>query len=145
MSCPYTKELPDEVKELLAEGFDPTRGQEYVRALPLSRRDQRRLLVSNNWVVHLYAGAAAGDGDPFKLLNKSGKVLLEIDVCSSRLWDMNLVGGIYRCLHWAAAAKKVDELWEVRHVEPLAHSYTALGQDILNLLDPRSTLMDYHN
>ena len=110
MSCPYTKELPDEVKELLAEGFDPTRGQEYVKALPLSRRDRRRLLVSNNWVVHLYAGTAAGDGDPFKLLNKSGRVLLEIDVCSSRLWDMNLVGGIYRCLLWAAAAKKVDDV-----------------------------------
>ena len=110
MSCPYTRDLPDEVKELLAEGFDPTLGREYVKALALSRRDRRRLLASNNWVVHLYAGAASGDGDPFKLLKKGGRVPMEIDVCSSRRWDMNLVGGVYRCLLWAAAAKKVDDV-----------------------------------
>ena len=110
MSCPYTRDLPEEVKELLAEGFDPDRGKDYVKALPLPRRDRRRLLASNNWVVHLYAGASAGSGDAFNLLNKGGKVLLEIDVCSSRLWDMNLVGGVCRCLLWAAAAKKVDDV-----------------------------------
>ena len=110
MAAPYTKDLPDEVKELVAEGFQPSMGKEYVKALPLSRRERRRLLASDHWVVHLYSGSPASEGDPFRTLNKNGKVLLEIDICSSKLWDMNLVGGIYQCLLWAAASQKIDDI-----------------------------------
>ena len=110
MAAPYTKDLPEEVKELMAEGFNLEGGKEYLKALPLSRRDRRRLLASTSWVVHLYAGAESEKDDPFRVLNKNGKVLLEIDVVNSRLWNMNLVGGAYRMLLWAAASGRVEDV-----------------------------------
>ena len=110
MAAPYTKDLPEEVKELMAEGFNLEGGKEYLKGLPLSRRDRRRLLTSASWVVHLYAGAESENDDPFKVLNKNGKVLLEIDVMNSRLWNMNLVGGAYRMLLWAAASGRVEDV-----------------------------------
>ena len=53
MAAPYTKDLPDEVKELMAEGFRLDMDKEFFKALPLSRRERRRLLASDHWVVHL--------------------------------------------------------------------------------------------
>ena len=63
---------------------------------------------SSGWLrmLHLYAGDGADASDPLKVVNKHGRVLLEVDVVSSRLWDMNLPGGVYRLLLWGAAAGK---------------------------------------
>ena len=107
---PYTKNLPDEVKELLLESFEHSKGNDYLRNVPLSRRQRKQLLASNSWVVHLYAGNGQEENEPLKAVNKYGRVLLEVDLASSRLWDMNLPGGVYQLLLWGAAAGKIEDI-----------------------------------
>ena len=54
-TCPFTKELPVDVLEMMVEGFDPSKGWEYLKGLPLSRKQRKRFMSSNAWVVHLYS------------------------------------------------------------------------------------------
>ena len=56
MKCPFTKDLPSEVLELMIEGFDPNQGWKYLKDLPLTRKQRKRLMNSHDWIVHLYAG-----------------------------------------------------------------------------------------
>ena len=108
--CPFTKNLPAEVMELACEGVDHDQGLNYLKELPLTRRQRRRLMASNAWVVHLFAGESSGPGDPLRLVEKHGKVLLEIDVMNSRLWDLRRPHGAFQLLLWAAANKKIDDV-----------------------------------
>ena len=110
LRCPYTKNLPTDVQDLLIEGFNKDDGKLYLKQLPLSRRERRRLLASNAWVVHLYAGEPSAKDDPLKAVNLAGKVLLEVDVCSSRLWDLHRPHGVYQLLLWAASCGKIDDI-----------------------------------
>ena len=110
LRCPYTKNLPTDVQDLLIEGFNKDDGKLYLKQLPLSRRERRRLLASNAWVVHLYAGEPSAKVDPLKAVNLAGKVLLEVDVCNSRLWDLHRPHGVYQLLLWAASCGKIDDI-----------------------------------
>ena len=110
LRCPYTKNLPTDVQDLLIEGFNKDDGKAYLKQLPLSRRERRRLLASNAWVVHLYAGEPSAKDDPLKAVNLAGKVLLEVDVCNSRLWDLHRPHGVYQLLLWAASCGKIDDI-----------------------------------
>ena len=56
MKCPFTKDLPSDVLELMIEGFDPNKGWMYLKDLPLTRKQRKRLMNSHDWIVHLYAG-----------------------------------------------------------------------------------------
>ena len=122
MKCPVTKCLPGDVQTMLLEDFDHHSGEKYLKALPLTRRKRKALLNSNRWVVSLYLGEA-DNNDPFKLIPSAGKVLFEVDIKSSRLWDMHLSGGVYQVLLWAAAKGKIcdivsslpDRTWPTSH------------------------------
>ena len=75
MKCPFTKDLPSEVLELMIEGFDPNQGWKYLKDLPLTRKQRKRLMNSHDWIVHLYAGEK--DNTPyFKQATKDGQVFL---------------------------------------------------------------------
>ena len=65
---------------------------------------------SNAWVVHLYSGEPSSKDDPIKVVGHGGKVLLEVDICSSRLWDMHRPQGVYQLLLWAASQGKIDDI-----------------------------------
>ena len=55
MKCPFTKDLPSDVLELMIEGFDPNQGWKYVKDLPLTRKQRKRLMNSHDWIVHQHA------------------------------------------------------------------------------------------
>ena len=71
--CPFTKDLPFEVVELVCEGFDHDSGMDYMKALPMTRRQRKKLMASNAWVVHLFAGEPSGQDDPLRMVERSGK------------------------------------------------------------------------
>ena len=110
LKCPYLKDLPSEVQELLVEDFNSEDGLAYMKALPLSRRERKKLMASNSWVLHLYAGEPSSTTDPLRVVNACGKVLVEIDIMSSRLWDLNRQRGAYQLLLWAACQGKIDDI-----------------------------------
>ncbi|CAE7353790.1 RE2 [Symbiodinium sp. CCMP2592] len=88
MKCPFTKGLPSEVQSMLLEDFNLKDGEKYLRNLPLTRRKRRALLTSSNWVVSLFMGEKDAK-DPFKMVPMAGKILLEVDMKYSKLWDFN--------------------------------------------------------
>ena len=110
MKCPFTKDLPVEVLELVCEGFDPDGGAAYLKSLPLTRRQRKRLMSSSAWVVHLFAGEPSGREDPLRVVEKCGKVLLEIDVTNSKVWDLHRPNGVFQLLLWAAASRKINDI-----------------------------------
>ncbi|CAE7383374.1 RE1, partial [Symbiodinium sp. KB8] len=69
LKCPFTKGLPTDVHSMLLEDFNLDDGMK-------------------SWVVSLYGGDSASV-DPFKLVPAAGKILLEIDVKNSRMWDVH--------------------------------------------------------
>ncbi|CAE7226577.1 RE2, partial [Symbiodinium sp. CCMP2456] len=103
LTSPFTKDLPSDVQSLLLEGFDPENGFQYLKTLHLTRRKRRALILSRNWVVHLFSGEY--QDDPFKTIPLSGKIVLNVDIANSKLWDMNRVGGVYQLLLWAASTE----------------------------------------
>ena len=108
--CPFTRKLPSDVMELLCEGFDHDCGLEYMKALPMTRRQRKKLMASNAWVVHLFAGETSSQQDPLRMVEKCGKVLLEVDVASSKLWDLHRPDGVFQLLLWAGANRKIDDV-----------------------------------
>ena len=48
--------------------------------------------------------------DPLKLVSQAGKVLLEVDVRKSKLWDINRHNAVYQMLLWAAATGKISDV-----------------------------------
>ena len=109
MKCPFTRDLPSEVLELMIEGFDPNQGWKYLKDLPLTRKQRKRLMNSHDWIVHLYAGEK--DHTPyFKQTTKDGQVFLEIDISRSKAWDLNQRASVYRALIWAACSGRISSL-----------------------------------
>ena len=110
LSCPFTRDLPGDVQAKLAEGFDPEAGLRYLRELPLTRRKRKMLMNSNRWVVHLHPGSKIPGKDPIEAVSKEGKVLLEVDLKASKLWDIRRTEGVYRMLLWAASRGKIMDI-----------------------------------
>ena len=109
MKCPFTKDLPSEVLELMIEGFDPNQGWRYLKDLPLTRKQRKLLMNSRDWIVHLYAGEK--DNTPYsKQTTKDGQVFLEIDISRSKAWDLNQRASVYRALIWAACSGRISSL-----------------------------------
>ena len=110
LTSPITAGLPADVQSLLLEDFDPEGGERYMKQLPLTRRKRRALMASQNWVVNLFVGSDVQKNDPFQAIPLSGKVVLNIDLEQSRLWDMNKKAGVYRLLLWAAASGRISDI-----------------------------------
>ena len=109
MKRPFTKDLPSDVLELMIEGFDPNQGWKYLKDLPLTRKQRKRLMNSRDWIVHLYVGEK--DNTPyFKQATKDGQVFLEIDISRSKAWDLNQRASVYRALIWAACSGRISSL-----------------------------------
>ena len=108
-ACPFTKDLPFDVLEMMVEGFDPLKGWEYLKGLPLSRKHRKRLMNSNSWVVHLYSGEVDNTSH-FKESLKGDRVLLEIDITKSKAWNLNQKASVYHALLWAACQGKIDSV-----------------------------------
>ena len=109
LKCPFTKGLPTDVHSMLLEDFNLDDGMKYLKDLPIARRTRKSLMNSRSWVVSLYGGDSASV-DPFKLVPAAGKILLEIDVKNSRMWDVHRGLGVYRLLLWAAATGRVSDV-----------------------------------
>ena len=67
-------------------------------------------MVHNQWVINLHSGEDQGPHDPSEAVPKGGKIMLNIDVKNSKLWDINRKGGVYRLLLWAASQGKVSDV-----------------------------------
>ena len=100
-TCPFTQDLPVDVLEMMVEGFDPSKGWEYLKGLPLSRKQRKRLMSSNSWVVHLYSGEVDNTSYSKESL-KGDRVLLEIDIAKSK--------AVYQALLWTACQGKIDSV-----------------------------------
>ena len=110
MRCPFTKALPTEVHSMMLEGFDVNKGEAYLKALPLTRRARKAMLASRKWVVSLYLDENHNNHDPLRLIPKEGKVLLEVNVANSRLWDLHKCNAAYQLLLWAAATGRISDV-----------------------------------
>ena len=108
--CPFARNLPGEVQASLAESFQKDHGEKYLKELPLSRRKRKSLLNSQRWVVFLHQREGLKEGDPMEVVPKNGKVILEVNTKSSRLWDLNRPGGVYQLLLWAAADGRITDI-----------------------------------
>ena len=108
-TCPFTKDLPVDVLEMMVEGFDPSKGWEYLKGLPLSRKQRKRFMSSNSRVVHLYSGEV-DNTSYFKESLKGDRVLLEIDITKSKAWNLNQKASVYQALLWAACQGKIDSV-----------------------------------
>ncbi|CAE7389506.1 GIP [Symbiodinium sp. CCMP2592] len=109
-TCPVTKDLPEDVKAMLIEGFDVNSGERYLKDLPLTRRKRRALMVHSQWAVNINSGEDKGGTDPFEMIAKGGKILLNIDFKNSKLWDVGKREGVYRMLLWAASQGKISDV-----------------------------------
>ena len=108
--CPFTKDLPADVHNLMLQGFDLQGREKYLKSLPLTRRKRRALMRSSSWVVSLISGGTSDKNDPFEAIPLSGKVVLEVDLEKSKLWDLHREGGVYALLLWAAATGRVSDM-----------------------------------
>ena len=105
----FAKDLPVDVLEMMAEGFDPSKGWEHLKGLQLSRKQRKRLLNSNSCVVNLYSGEA-DNTSYFKDSFKGDRVLLETDITKSKAWNLNQKASVYQALLWAACQGKIDSV-----------------------------------
>ena len=91
---------------MMVEGFDPSKGWEYLKGLPLSRKQSKRLMNSNSWVVHLYSGEV-DNTSYFKESLNGDRVLLEIDITKSKAWNLNQKASVCQALLFAACQGKM--------------------------------------
>ncbi|OLP89029.1 Copia protein [Symbiodinium microadriaticum] len=110
LKCPFTKDLPQDVHNLMLESFDVDQGETYLKALPISRRTRKALMNSKRWVVSLFNGVDNSGEDPLKLVAKEGKMLVEVDAKHSKLWDIHRHNAVYRVLLWAAATGRISDV-----------------------------------
>ena len=110
MKCPFTKDLPAEVRSLMLEEFEPTKGEVYLKALPLTRRMRRLMMSSRKWVVDLNVGKAEEKEDPFSVISRNGKVLVEVNYEKSKLRDLHKRGAVYQMLLWAASSGRISDV-----------------------------------
>ena len=110
LTSPVTRDLPSEVQSNLVEGFNPRDGERYLKNLPISRRKRRALMCSRSWVVNSFSGDATYENDPFDAIPRAGKVVLDIDLSKSKLWNVHREGGIYQLLLWAASEGRVSDI-----------------------------------
>ncbi|OLQ05728.1 Copia protein [Symbiodinium microadriaticum] len=110
LTSPITKDLPADVQNLLLEDFRVEDGEKYMKLLPLSRRRRRALLSSRSWVVNLFSGDCEVKNDPFQAISLAGKTQLNVDLASSKLWDLHRESGVYRLLMWAAATGRISDI-----------------------------------
>ncbi|OLQ10423.1 Copia protein [Symbiodinium microadriaticum] len=109
LKCPFTKDLPSDVQSLMLEDFAWDDGSSYLRSLPLTRKKRKSLLNSDNWVVCLFMGES-DNNDPFRMIPMSGKVVLEVDMARSKLWNFHAPMGVFRLLLWAAPKGKIADV-----------------------------------
>ena len=110
LTCPFTKDLPSDVQSMLLQGFEANAGERYLKALPLSRKKRRALISSRRWVVNLASEEATSSDSPFNVMALAGKVVLDVNLARSRLWDLNREDGVYQLLLWAAATGRVSDI-----------------------------------
>ena len=110
-TCPFTKDLPVDVPEMMAEGLDPSKGWDYVKGWPFSRKQRKRIMNSNSWSVHLYSGEV-DNTSYFKESLTGDKVLLQVDIniSKSKAWNLNQKASVYQALLWAACQGKIDSV-----------------------------------
>ena len=110
LTCPFTKDLPSDVQSMLLQGFEANAGEKSLKALPLSRKKRRALISSRRWVVNLASEEATSSDSPFNVMALAGKVVLDVNLARSRLWDLNREDGVYQLLLWAAATGRVSDI-----------------------------------
>ncbi|CAE7491894.1 RIPK2 [Symbiodinium natans] len=106
-TAPMFKDLPGKIKDKLFTELEFTEeaGWNYMKDLPLTRRERRKLLRSKRWVVNLFSGKGAPD-DPLATIGAGAdddRVLLNVDIERSKAYDLTK-DGIFKILmgggHW---------------------------------------------
>ena len=110
MLCPFTRSLPKDVQAMLVADFDLNGGEGYVKSLPLTRRRRRMLLASRDWTVRLFMGVEIENDEFVKVVNRHGKVTLDVDLTNSKMWDINGPSSIYKLLIWATSKGRVSDV-----------------------------------
>ncbi|CAE7460417.1 TY5A [Symbiodinium sp. CCMP2456] len=97
--APFFDEVPKEALYGLSEADPISNGWEALKGFKhLNRRTRKKLWVSRNWVLHLYAGKPPNEEILF--LERQGFAVLELDLQrglegSRQLWEEYLYGGWY--------------------------------------------------
>ena len=103
--APFFEEVPILAKKGLTEGFPEENGWQALRGLRhLNRRTRKRLHESDQWIVHLFAGAKPNE--EFRHLEKHGCVLLELDISRGATQDIT-DPAVWRALEWGARKGKI--------------------------------------
>ena len=82
-------------------------GMRYLKSLPIKRAMRRRLL-SSKWIVNMCSGSE--DHSDLKVLEDNGLVLLELDLCKSRAFNLRGPSPAYHALLWAAMRGQLEGL-----------------------------------
>ena len=61
-------------------------------------------------MVNLFSGNYEVKNDPFNAIPLAGKIVLDVDLAKSRLWDLHRESGIYQLLLWAAATGRISDI-----------------------------------
>ena len=109
MLCPFTKELPNDVQAAMVTDFDLNGGEKYLKEIPITRRKRRTLMASRDWVVRLFMGEEGSNDSFVAAVSKKGRVVLDVDVANSRLWDLH-GPTVYKLLIWAASKGKIADI-----------------------------------
>ena len=101
---PFLRSVPSRVTSKLAVGLDNANGWELLKALPVNRRQRKRLHGSHSWVLSLCSGA--GDPRLRSQCQATGYELVEVDLVKSQAWNLNNES-LWKALLWAAFTGRV--------------------------------------
>ncbi|CAE7531161.1 RE1 [Symbiodinium sp. CCMP2592] len=121
---PYLKDVPARITSKLATDLEAVQGWELLKALPLNRRMRKRLHNSSSWVLSLCSGR--GDPGLKAMCQQQGYDLVEVDVLTSRGWDLT-DAGLWRAITWAAYTGRVAAVIADPPVRSWQRMYTSEG------------------
>ena len=109
-SCPIALETETERFSFVGPSdldLSDSVGMDYLKSLPVNRKMRRRLKTSR-WIVHLYDGKNDIAKEALKKMETDEVVVLEIDIQSSRMFNMKGWSNTMRALLWASCRGQIE-------------------------------------
>ena len=104
---PFLANIPARVTAKLAVGLDNVKGWELLKALPVNRRQRKRMHNSTSWVISLCSGS--GDQRLRDQCQAQGHELVEVDLVRAQGWDLTNEA-LWKALSWAAFTGRVSAI-----------------------------------